>query len=73
MLFDGFADFGEGFWIVDGEVGEDFAVEFDAFFLHAVDELAVIGAVFMSGIIDTSDPKGAEVAFLVATIAVSVA
>ena len=66
-------DFGEGGGFVDGEVGEDFAVKLDTFFLHAANQLAVAGVVFASGVVDASDPERAQVALTVATITIGVA
>ena len=71
--FDSFADSSEGFWIVDGKLGKNFAVEFDVFLLHAIDKKTVADAVFASSIIDTSDPKAAKIAFAIAAIAIAVA
>ena len=66
-------DCGEGGGLVDGEVGEDFAVELDAFLLHAADELTIADAVLAGSVVDAGDPEGAEVAFAVATVAVGIA
>ena len=63
----------ECFGVVDGEVGEDFAVEVDTFSLHTSDELGVGKAKLAGSVVDAGNPKGTEVALFAATIAVSVA
>lgn len=73
FLLHGVNDCFEGVRVVDGKVSKDFAVEIDAFFLHSVDELGVGKTKFARSVVDTSNPEGTEVAFFVATIAVSVA
>lgn len=58
--------------VVEGEVGEDFAVDFDAGFVDEAHELGV-GEVFHAGsCVDALDPEGAEVAFFVFAVAVGV-
>ena len=73
FLLYGVNDGFESLRVVDGEVSEDFAVEADAFFLHASDELGVREAEFARSVVDAGDPEGAEVALFVATVAVAVA
>ena len=73
LSFDRFTNSSEGFWIVDSEFSENFAVEFDILFLHAIDEKAVADTVFASSVVDTGDPKAAKIAFAIAAIAVAVA
>ena len=73
MLFYAFADSGEGFWIVDGEFSENFAVKLDAFVLHTVDQLAVADTVVTGSVVDASDPEGAKIAFAIAAITVGIA
>ncbi len=72
ILFCAFADSSKGFWIADGDFGQDLAVEFDAFILHAVNKLAVADTVFTSGIVDARNPKGAKIAFAIAAVAIRV-
>src|SRR3974390_949062 len=48
--------------IVDGEIGEDLAVELDAGFLQAVDEAVVADAVQLGGGADADDPQGTVLA-----------
>jgi len=72
LLFDAFANSSEGFWIADGEFGENFAVKFDTFGLHAVDQLAVADTVLAGSVINASDPEGAQIAFAIAAIAVGI-
>ena len=73
LLFNAFANSSEGFWIADGEFGENFAVEFDTFILHTVDQLAVADTVFTGSVVDASDPEGAQIAFAVAAVTVGIA
>ena len=63
----------ESFWLIDGEVGEDFAVKLYAFFLHAGDKLGIRKAEFTRSVVNASDPEGTKVALFVPTIAISVA
>ena len=72
-LFYAFADSGEGLWIFDGEFSENFAVKFDTLGFHAIDQLAVVGTIFMGSIVDAGDPEGAQVAFAIAAITVGIA
>ncbi len=62
----------EGCGIVECEVGEDFAVDFDAGLVDEAHELGVAEAFDACGGVDTLDPQCAEVAFLLLTVAVSV-
>ena len=58
--------------VVEGEVGEDFAVDFDAGLVDQTHELGV-GKVFgAGGSVDTLNPTGAEVVFFVLAVAVGV-
>ena len=56
---------------MDGEVGEDLAVDFDASLVQAVDEAAVGQAEFADGSVDTLDPQSAEIALLNLAVAIS--
>jgi hypothetical protein len=49
---------------MDGHVGENLAVDFDASLVEAVDEAAVGQAGFADGSVDTLDPQSAEVALV---------
>ena len=62
----------EGFGIVEGEVGEDFAVDLDACFVEEAHQFGVAEVVQTSSGVDTLNPEGAEVAFFVFAIAVCV-
>ena len=73
VLFDAFADSSEGFWIVDGEFGKNFAVEFDTFGLHPVNQSAVVETILVCSVVDAGDPETAEIAFAIAAVTVSVA
>ena len=73
FLLHGVNDCFEGFRLVDGEVGEDFAIKVDTFFLHAGDELRIGKTELAGSIVDAGNPEGTEVALFVAAIAVSVA
>ena len=73
VLFDAFADSSEGFWIVDGEFGKNFAVEFDTFGLHSVNQSAVVETILVCSVVDAGDPETAEIAFAIAAVTVSVA
>ncbi len=57
---------GEARGVVDGDVGEDLAVELDAGLLEPVDELRVAGAVELGGGGDADNPERAELALLLA-------
>ena len=65
-------DVGEGLLVAVGDLGEDLAVKLDAGELEAVHQLAVGQAVDAGGSVDALDPQGAELALLVATVAVGV-
>ena len=56
--------------IVDRQIGEDLAVQFDVGLLQAVDELAVAEAVQLGGSADAHNPDGAELALLLLAAAV---
>src|SRR5919112_4492440 len=58
--------------VADGDVREHLAVELDAGLLEAVHELAVAHALLARGGVDPHDPEAAEVALLVAAVAVRV-
>lgn len=73
VLFYAFANSGEGFRVADGKLGENFAIQFDAFGLHAVDQLAVADAIFASSVVDASDPECAQIAFAIAAVTVGIA
>ena len=73
FLLHGVNDCFEGLRMIDGEVGEDLAVEVDAFGFHASDELGIGKTELAGGVVDAGNPKGTEVAFFIATVAVSVA
>lgn len=59
----------EGFGAVDGEVGEDLAVDFDASLVEGTHQLRVRETFETSGSVDTLNPESAEVALLGATVA----
>ena len=65
----GFDDGGEGFGLVDGQFGQDFAVQGDVGFLEAGDQLAVGGAVEAGGGVDAGVPELAEGALAVLAVA----
>ncbi len=74
-LFGGFGylSYGfEGLGLVDGEFGQDLAVESDAGFLEATHESGVGHAEGADTGVDAGDPEAAEVALHVATVAVLV-
>lgn len=73
FLLHGVNDCLESLWLADSEVGENFAVEVDAFFLHASDELGVGKTKLARSVVDAGNPEGTEVAFFVPTIAIGVA
>ncbi len=58
--------------IVESEVGQHFAVDFDACFVDETHELGVRQILHAGGSVDTLNPKSAEVALFVLTVAVSV-
>lgn len=62
----------EGCGVVECEVGEDFAVDFDAGLVDEAHELGVAEAFDACGGVDTLDPQCAEVAFLLFAVAISV-
>ena len=62
----------EGLRIVEGEVGKDLAVDFDARLGELVHELAVVHAILADGSVDTHNPQATEFALLVSSVAISV-
>ena len=56
------AEGGEGGRVVDGEVGQDLAVQLDAGLFEAADELRVGDVVELRGRVDAHDPEGAVLA-----------
>ena len=58
--------------VVEGEVGEDFAVDLDSALVDETHELGVAQVVQTCCGVDTLDPEGAEVALVVLAVAVSV-
>src|SRR6185295_2403845 len=58
--------------VADGHVRQHLAVELDAGGLQAVHELAVRHALLAGGGVDPDDPQAAEVALLVAAVAIGV-
>ena len=62
----------ECFWLVDGKIRQDFAVNIDVLSFHASDELGVGKAKFSGSIVDTGNPEGTKIAFFVATISVAI-
>ena len=67
-----FNDLCESGFVVDGKIGEDFAVDIDVFRFHAGDELGIRDPKFARGIVDAGDPEGAKVAFLVPAITIGI-
>ena len=68
MVDDGLESLG----VVEGEVGKDLAVDFDAGFRQLVDKLAVVHIVLAHGGVDTHNPQAAELALLVSSVAIRV-
>ena len=62
----------EGFGIVQGEVGEDLAVDFDTCLVDEAHQFRITEVVLTGGGVDTLNPEGAEVAFLVLAVTVGV-
>ena len=62
----------KGAFVADGDFGENLAVKLDAFALHAVDQLAVVGTIEVSSVVDTGNPECAQIAFAVAAITVGI-
>lgn len=58
----GFDQFGESFFVVHGELGQDLAVELDIALLQAVHEEGVVGPQFTDGGVDADLGKGTGVA-----------
>src|SRR5580700_11141956 len=56
--------------IVDRQIGEDLAIQFDAGLLQTIDEHAVAQPVQLSGSADAHDPDGAILALLLLAAAV---
>ena len=73
FLLHGVNDCFKSFRIVDGKVSKNFAVEGNAFLLHASNELGIGKPEFAGSVVDAGNPEGTEVAFFVATITVAVA
>ncbi len=59
-------------WIVNGELGKRFAIEFDVRFLQTVDKHAVSQATLTDGGVDTNDPQLAELSLADASITIGV-
>lgn len=59
----------EGFGAVDGEVGEDLAVDFDAGFVEGTHQLGVRETFEAGSSVDTLNPESAKVALFGATVA----
>ena len=59
----------ESLGVVDSEVSEHLAVDFDAGLVQQTHQLAIAEALHAGSGIDTLNPKGAEVALLGATVA----
>lgn len=70
LEFGGFDYSGESGWFVDGQFGQDFAVEVDFSSLEVGDEPAVGGAVFTGSRVNTRVPQGTEGALAVTAVAV---
>ena len=68
LLDDGLESLG----VVEGEVGEDLAVDLDARLVQLVHEHAVGHVVLTHGGVDTDNPQAAEFALLVSSVAISV-
>ena len=60
--------FGKNFWFMLGEIGKNFAVEFNASFYKAVDKFVVGEAVLASGGADLDLPEATGPAFLFAAV-----
>src|SRR5262245_49718257 len=56
----GLDDLAERRWIADGEVGQDLAVDLNARFGHAANQLGVRKAILAHGGVDADDPQAAE-------------
>ena len=67
-----FDDSLESFRVVQGQVGQDFTVDFDTGFVQLVNEHAVGHVVFTDGCVDTDDPQGSEVTLLVPSVAIGI-
>ena len=68
----GLDEHGEGRRVVDGQVGQDLAVDLDTRGLEALDEAVVGQAVGPGAGVDALDPELAEVALLLAPVVVAV-
>ena len=68
LLYDGLESGG----IVEGEVGENLAVDLYACFVNETHELRVAEILHAGGSVDTLDPEGTEVAFLVLAVAIGI-
>ena len=62
----------ESLGVVDSEVSEHLAVDFDAGLVQQTHQLAIAEALHAGSGIDTLNPKSAEVALLGTTVAVSI-
>ena len=71
-VFHLFNDCGESLRVVEGEIGEDFAVDFDTALVDEAHELGVAEVVHAGGGVDTLDPDGTHVAFFVLAVAIGV-
>lgn len=58
--------------VVESEVGKHLTVDFDAGFVNESHELGVRKTLHTGGGVDTLDPKSAEVALFVLTVAVCI-
>ena len=63
---------GEGDAVVVGDIRQHLAVDLDPGLLQPIDQPAVGQAVLAGGRVDTGDPQGAELALLLAAVAVGI-
>ena len=68
--FGGFDYLCEGFWLVDGQFSQNFAVQGNTGSFETSDQTAVCRTIQTSGSVDACIPQGAEGALAVAAIAV---
>ena len=57
---------------MDGEIGEDLAVDFDASLVQAVDEAAIGQAMLANGSVDALYPQSAEITLAILAVAISI-
>ena len=65
-------NFGKGFFIVDGDISKNLAINLDICFFQTIDKAAVRQTMFSSGCINTYNPQSAKLSFSLFAITISI-